>query len=192
MKTKKNIDKLFQEQLSEHEVLPPNMVWNNIEEKLKEKKKRRVIPFWWKLSGIAALFVIGLGFYNWQFNDSKTISNDNTIVNENTIDNVKSKNDQNNLNRSRDLNATKNLNENSKLTPDAEVVVNNENEKSAKKEKKDSGLGNNSSKENDNIVAETQIIKRGKQFVNAQCEIWNADKTRLIARGTSNLFKINN
>lgn len=47
-------------------------------------------------------------------------------------------------------------------------------------------------KENDNIVAETKIIKRGKQFINAQCEIWNADKTRLIARGTSNLFKINN
>ncbi|SHE67593.1 PaaI family thioesterase [Chryseobacterium takakiae] len=47
-------------------------------------------------------------------------------------------------------------------------------------------------KENDSIVAETKIIKRGKQFVNAQCEIWNGDKTRLIARGTSNLFKINN
>lgn len=47
-------------------------------------------------------------------------------------------------------------------------------------------------KENDIIFAETQVIKRGKQFVNAQCEIWNADKSRLIARGTSNLFKINN
>lgn len=46
--------------------------------------------------------------------------------------------------------------------------------------------------ENDIIVAETKIIKRGKQFVNAQCEIWNADKTRIFARGTSNLFKINN
>jgi acyl-coenzyme A thioesterase 13 len=47
-------------------------------------------------------------------------------------------------------------------------------------------------KENDHIIAETKIIKRGKQFVNTQCEIWNEDKTRLIARGTSNLFKINN
>lgn len=47
-------------------------------------------------------------------------------------------------------------------------------------------------KENDHIIAETLVIKRGKQFVNAQCEVWNADKTRLIARGTSNLFKINN
>ena len=46
-------------------------------------------------------------------------------------------------------------------------------------------------KEHDQIVAETKIIKRGKQFVNAECEIWNADKSRLIARGTSNLFKIN-
>lgn len=45
---------------------------------------------------------------------------------------------------------------------------------------------------NDDIIAEAKIIKRGRQFVNAQCEIWNADKTRLIARGTSNLFKINN
>lgn len=47
-------------------------------------------------------------------------------------------------------------------------------------------------KENEIIIAETKIIKRGKQFVNAECEIWNSDKTRLIARGTSNLFKINN
>lgn len=47
-------------------------------------------------------------------------------------------------------------------------------------------------RENDPVIAETKILKRGKQFVNAQCEIWNADKTRLIARGTSNLFKISN
>lgn len=44
-------------------------------------------------------------------------------------------------------------------------------------------------KDGDDIIAETKIIKRGKQFVNAQCEIWNDSKTRLIARGTSNLFK---
>ncbi|MCU7617748.1 PaaI family thioesterase [Chryseobacterium sp. PBS4-4] len=47
-------------------------------------------------------------------------------------------------------------------------------------------------KENDDIIAETKVIKRGRQFVNAQCEIWNSDKSRLIAKGTSNLFKINN
>jgi len=44
-------------------------------------------------------------------------------------------------------------------------------------------------KESENIIAETHITKLGKQFVNATCEIWNADKSRLIAKGTSNLFK---
>lgn len=44
-------------------------------------------------------------------------------------------------------------------------------------------------KEEDKIIAETRIIKRGKQFINAQCEIWNTGKSRLIARGVSNLFR---
>lgn len=44
-------------------------------------------------------------------------------------------------------------------------------------------------KEGDIIIAETQIVKKGKQFVNACCDIWNEQKTRLIAKGTSNLFK---
>lgn len=46
--------------------------------------------------------------------------------------------------------------------------------------------------ENDLLVAETRIIKRGRQFINAQCDIWNADKSRLIAKGYSNLFKTEN
>jgi acyl-coenzyme A thioesterase 13 len=43
--------------------------------------------------------------------------------------------------------------------------------------------------ENDLIIADTSVIKKGKQIVNAQCEIWNADKTKLIAKGYSNLLK---
>lgn len=39
------------------------------------------------------------------------------------------------------------------------------------------------------IVAKTKILKKGKQFVNAECEIWNSNQTRLIAKGYSNLFK---
>ena len=46
--------------------------------------------------------------------------------------------------------------------------------------------------EGDILVAETRIIKRGRQFINAECEIWNSDKTRLIAKGSSNLFKTEN
>ena len=39
------------------------------------------------------------------------------------------------------------------------------------------------------IVAKTKVLKKGKQFINAECEIWNSDQTRLIAKGYSNLFK---
>lgn len=46
--------------------------------------------------------------------------------------------------------------------------------------------------EGDILIAETSIIKRGRQFINAQCEIWNGDKSRLIAKGYSNLFKTEN
>lgn len=44
-------------------------------------------------------------------------------------------------------------------------------------------------KEGDVIIAQTTVIKKGKQLVNAQCDIWNADRTRLIAKGYTNLLK---
>lgn len=43
--------------------------------------------------------------------------------------------------------------------------------------------------EDDSLIAETRIIKKGRQFINAQCEIWNEDRTRLVAKGYSNLFR---
>lgn len=46
-----------------------------------------------------------------------------------------------------------------------------------------------SAKEGEFLIAQTSITKKGRQFINAQCEIWNADKSRLIAKGSSNLFK---
>lgn len=46
-----------------------------------------------------------------------------------------------------------------------------------------------SAREGDVIVAETTVIKKGNQIVNAQCDVWNADRTRLIAKGYTNLLK---
>ncbi|MCI9845496.1 PaaI family thioesterase [Flavobacterium pectinovorum] len=46
-----------------------------------------------------------------------------------------------------------------------------------------------SAKADEIIIATTRIIKKGKQFINAECEIWNSDRSRLIAKGSSNLFK---
>jgi acyl-coenzyme A thioesterase PaaI-like protein len=44
--------------------------------------------------------------------------------------------------------------------------------------------------ENELIIADTSINKKGKQIVNAQYEIWNADRRLLSAKGYSNLLKI--
>jgi hypothetical protein len=56
---RKNIDRLFQEKFKDFEVAPSEKIWDNIEAELKEKKKRRVIPFWFRLSGVAAALLIG-------------------------------------------------------------------------------------------------------------------------------------
>ena len=44
-------------------------------------------------------------------------------------------------------------------------------------------------KEGDVIIAQSQVIKKGRQLVNAQCEVWNEDRTRLLAKGYTNLIK---
>jgi hypothetical protein len=90
MSDRKNIDRLFQEKFKDFEVPPSEEVWGNIEAKLDGKKKRRVIPFWWKLSGVAAVFLIG-------FLVSKSIYDDgaktgNPIVNENNVNKTRKTN----------------------------------------------------------------------------------------------------
>lgn len=60
MKEKKNIERLFREKFKNFEVTPPSDVWENISKELNsEKKKRKVIPFWLKLSGVASVLLLG-------------------------------------------------------------------------------------------------------------------------------------
>ncbi|MFY7670645.1 hypothetical protein ACOSP6_06110 [Tenacibaculum sp. MEBiC06402] len=56
----KKIERLFQEKLKDFEVEPSSFVWDNIENKLTNKKKRRVLPIWWFTSGIASFIILGL------------------------------------------------------------------------------------------------------------------------------------
>ncbi len=41
----------------------------------------------------------------------------------------------------------------------------------------------------DTIIAKTKIIKPGNRIINAECEVWNADNDRMIAKGHSNLIQ---
>jgi hypothetical protein len=64
MNNKKNIDRLFQERFKDFEAVPNEVIWNNIHDALHKKKKRRIIPLWWKRSGIAAGFAIAFFVFN--------------------------------------------------------------------------------------------------------------------------------
>lgn len=44
-------------------------------------------------------------------------------------------------------------------------------------------------REGDIILAKTKVLKKGSQIVNAECEIWNSDQTKLLAKGYTNLLK---
>lgn len=58
MRDFKNIDRLFQENLKDYEVFPPNKSWNAIDKRLNSNSKSRRLPFWVKISSIAALLVL--------------------------------------------------------------------------------------------------------------------------------------
>lgn len=76
MNDKKNIDRLFQERFKDFEAEPNDQVWINIETAIKEKeKKRKIIPFWIRFSGIAAALFIGLFTLNVQFKTNTDIKN---------------------------------------------------------------------------------------------------------------------
>jgi hypothetical protein len=114
MKENKNIDRLFQEQFKNLDINPNEEVWENIELRLREKKKKRVVPFWWKLSGVAAVLVVGLGIYNFAIDNNK-VSND--IVIDSNVE-------KNNAVNPNEVNKLEN---NEVVSSDSDVVKNNTN-----------------------------------------------------------------
>jgi len=51
----KNIDRLFQEKLKDFSVAPNDKIWKNIELKLGNKRRKKIIPLWLRVSSAAAL-----------------------------------------------------------------------------------------------------------------------------------------
>lgn len=80
MNERKNLDRLFQEKFKDFEVAPPEFVWENIREALEEKKKRRAIPLWIRLSGVAAVLLISGVLATLFFNESISKINTNPVV----------------------------------------------------------------------------------------------------------------
>ena len=88
MRERKNIDRLFQEKFKDFEVNPPEVVWEAIETHLDKNKTRRIIPLWWKLGGIAAVFLIGFLIMQNGSNPNTIPSNQVTVEENNVIPSV--------------------------------------------------------------------------------------------------------
>lgn len=86
MSDKKNIERLFQEKFKDFEVVPPQKVWDNIEAELHKKKKRKVIPIWFRLSGVAALLLVGALIGYGILNNSPENNPNNGVVNQENKD----------------------------------------------------------------------------------------------------------
>lgn len=67
MREEKNIDRIFQENLRDLEVFPPNRAWNAIEKALPETDKKKVLPIWVRISRVAAALILlfSLGTIYW-------------------------------------------------------------------------------------------------------------------------------
>jgi hypothetical protein len=177
MSERKNINKLFQEKFENFEVTPNEIIWENIENKLRKKKKRSVIPFWWKLSGIAAALLIGLFVYN---KDSKISLNiDNGIVNQ--------EKDNSEINS----NSTKKISEKTNTTIGS-VDVNSENSKNtievnANKNSVQSAIvSNNNSETNSKNEKESVAFKTTKNKVDTPTIVKNNSDKKISFHSSKN------
>ena len=86
---KKNLEQLYRDSFENYSEVPDPMVWQNIEATLDNRKeKKRVIPIWWRLGGVAALLAIM--FYVFNPFGNPTPNNTSQEVITNTDNNEKS------------------------------------------------------------------------------------------------------
>ncbi len=71
MEERKHIDRVFQEKFKDFEATPRDVVWDNISSRLKEnKRKRRILPLWYKMAGVAALLALFINYASGLFKNT--------------------------------------------------------------------------------------------------------------------------
>lgn len=71
--SKKKLDELFQDRFKDFIEVPDDRVWASIEASLDKKKKKRILPLWWYLGGIAATLLIAMFVFN-PFNKETSVA----------------------------------------------------------------------------------------------------------------------
>ncbi|GGH38119.1 hypothetical protein IA57_05020 [Mangrovimonas yunxiaonensis] len=86
MSDKKHIDRVFQEKFKDFEVPPNERVWENIKKELDQPKrnKPRIVPFWLKLTGAAAVLLLLVTFSTRVLNTNTPKTNNTPVVKTNS------------------------------------------------------------------------------------------------------------
>ncbi|WP_338732195.1 hypothetical protein [Mangrovimonas cancribranchiae] len=112
MSDKKHIDRIFQEKFKDFEASPSKQVWEGIQNELHQSennKTPKAIPFWVKLSSVAAILIFILaisGLLQMDFNENE--EKKPTVVNTNTNNIKTAENDSPSSTKTLNTNASKN------------------------------------------------------------------------------------
>lgn len=164
----KNLDRLFQEKFKDFEVKPPEDIWNGIEAELNKKEKKRIIPIWWKYSGVAALLVISTLLYT---NFSETNLNSNPKLKTNTdsvvFENTEIKNAQTDSNSlvNKETKSSTNKTNTESISPIANPIRNNQTVTTvdSNKRKKGKSTTQNNTKSSLKIMDENESLQDHQQ-----------------------------
>lgn len=74
MESKKDIGKAFRDKLEGVQQSPPDAVWERLQAEMQDKKKRRVIPFWFTIAAIVLVLLLAGGLLGIPYNEG----NDNS------------------------------------------------------------------------------------------------------------------
>jgi len=161
MSERKNIDQIFQQKFKDFEVTPPQNSWANIEARLDRKKKKRIIPFWWKLSGVAAVFVIGFMISKSIYDVSTTVVN--PVVNQGKSSKTTLDGADKNAEKTNEQIKTKNDVANEKNSSKTQVEVANQSEK-RENNSDDSKIGNSVATENNFGKTAKANVQKGTEI----------------------------
>ncbi len=87
MEERKHIDRVFQEKFKDFEATPREVVWDSISARLQNnQRKKRVLPIWYKMAGVAAILALFINYATGLFKSSE-IGNAaaSTLVEDNTL-----------------------------------------------------------------------------------------------------------
>lgn len=180
MKEQKNIERLFQEKFKDFEATPPQDSWEIIASKLNEKKKKkRVLPFWFQFSGIAAsLFITSTLVWNYQFkNDVQIQDTKNSVVFETPKDEKNNEND-----------VSKSVNENLPITYS---VKDEANESVSSKNKLEENINQNKISNNSLHKSKNTIVSNKKEKSNLSVSLFENSNAKVVDNSEGNKISKN-